>query len=753
MADSSESDIKKALIPKRVGGVSVSTMLYSLFKKISTVGIVYFVGYMHWSVAWFICPVVLLAIRDQWREEHELKRNIAKATAMSTEKEVILARVDDLPAWVFFPDVERSIPPRVGGVKVYERNISRNEIIMDLDIFYAGDCEITFSLAGVRGGIKDFQLHGMVRVVMKPLITVMPIVGGLQIFFLNNPTIEFNLVGIADVLDMPGLSDILRKIIIEQVASMMVLPNKFPIKLSDIVEAATLKIPEPEGVLRVHVVEAKHLMKKDISMLGKGKSDPYAVINVGAQEFKTKTINNTVDPKWDYWCEFTVLESNGQQMFIHLWDSDDLPKDDEPLGRATVEISNVVKQGQVDTWITLEQAKHGMVHLRMTWLKLTAAYSDLKAALMETQQLRVTTMSTAILTVFIDSAKHLPQIRAASKPDPYVVISVGKITRQTATHMRTCDPVWEQGFTFLSQNPESDTVVDQKTSSDLGVFSYNLSQFSTKGNLELESQPYGLLRGGPDTKLILAMKLRVLKYDNPVELMQNDGETVSEHAPLLRTESSLSTTSSKSSVASPNKKEITREPSIKSIGQNSVAESVAESEVIAEEPMQDTIIPAVNATPPDSPHAGLHLRTPSVTSNAGEAGLGRIRLTLRYSVQRQILVIVVLKVANLPLKDPSNIPDPYIKLYLLPERVKDSKRKTKVIKDNCNPVYDETFEYLMSQGELNTRQLEVTVVTQKRLFSSGSNIMGQVLIDLSQYDLTQPYTDWFDLQPEIPREY
>lgn len=53
----------------------------------------------------------------------------------------------------------------------------------------------------------------------------------------------------------------------------------------------------------MHVVEAKHLMKKDIGMLGKGKSDPYAVVTVGAQEFKTKTINNSVDPKWDFWCE------------------------------------------------------------------------------------------------------------------------------------------------------------------------------------------------------------------------------------------------------------------------------------------------------------------------------------------------------------------------------------------------------------------------------------------------------------------
>lgn len=51
----------------------------------------------------------------------------------------------------------------------------------------------------------NFQLHGMLRVVMKPLITNMPLVGGLQVFFLNNPDIDFDLLGIADVLDMPGL--------------------------------------------------------------------------------------------------------------------------------------------------------------------------------------------------------------------------------------------------------------------------------------------------------------------------------------------------------------------------------------------------------------------------------------------------------------------------------------------------------------------------------------------------------------------
>lgn len=90
-------------------------------------------------------------------------------------------------------------------------------------------------------------------------------------------------------------SDVLRRAIVEQVANMMVLPNKLPIKLSDEVPSHDLKMPEPEvfnenllfqaihliyiihysmiyifqGVLRIHVVEAKNLMKKDIGMLGK----------------------------------------------------------------------------------------------------------------------------------------------------------------------------------------------------------------------------------------------------------------------------------------------------------------------------------------------------------------------------------------------------------------------------------------------------------------------------------------------------
>jgi Ca2+-dependent lipid-binding protein len=80
-----------------------------------------------------------------------------------------------------------------------------NSLINFQPFSYGGDCDITFSVKGVKAGIKDFQVSGLVRVVMKPLLTQMPMIGGLQVFFLNNPEIDFNLVGIADVLDFPGL--------------------------------------------------------------------------------------------------------------------------------------------------------------------------------------------------------------------------------------------------------------------------------------------------------------------------------------------------------------------------------------------------------------------------------------------------------------------------------------------------------------------------------------------------------------------
>ncbi|XP_043276643.1 extended synaptotagmin-2 isoform X2 [Venturia canescens] len=792
--------------------MSMSSLGLSLAMKLAAVGIIWSWGYMNLSIGWLVAPVALAVWKSENTRNNELKRLTAQAAVMAKEKDLIMSRIDELPSWVYFPDFDRAewlnrilfkvwpgmnhfvrgifketiqpsivqalseyklkgfkferlvlgrIPPKVYGIKVYEKNTSRNEIILDCDILYAGDCDISFSFGNLKGGIRDFQLRGIIRVVMKPMLNVVPLVGGVQVFFLNNPSIDFNLVGAADVLDLPGFNQVLRKVIKEQVAAVMVLPNKLIIPLSEEVPAETLKMPEPEGILRIHVVQAKHLMKKDIGVLGKGKSDPYAVINVGAQEFRTKTIDNTVDPKWDYWCEFVVEESSGgyNKVVTQLFDRDNTGQDD-PLGRATIEVSRVKRKGMIDTWLTLEFAKHGMVQLRLTWLKLSKVAKDLEAALIETQQLRVTSMSTGCLILYVDSAKNLPCLRGSKQPDVFLEASVGSKTERTKTVLRSCDPIWEQGFTFLVGNPETASlnvkISDEKTGMNVGTMSYNLVSLLKKKDMEDMQQPYDLQSAGPDSKLVLSMSLRILKYEDPQPTSEadDDDHDINElNKNIERQESTVSSSISNSVPTTPLQKQPSKE-SVHSVSHSAVSTTVgvtAPSDSLSEEPVvEETMMPSMTAEAIGA-HPGLIHRHPSQTSSVGEAKLGRIQLTLRYSVPRQKLVVVVHKVSNLPLpqNDPFNIPDPYVKLYLLPDRHKETKRKTAVMKDNVNPTYDEQFEYVVSQGDLNTRVLEISVCTQKGWLSSGSNVMGQIYLNLSDLDITRATTSWYDLLPEM----
>ena len=96
------------------------------------------------------------------------------------------------------------IPPRITGIKVYEKNISRDEIIMDLDLVFASDCDIKFSIKKISAKIGDFSLRGLVRVVFKPLVSEIPLIGGIQVYFLSQPEIDFDLGGVANALDAPG---------------------------------------------------------------------------------------------------------------------------------------------------------------------------------------------------------------------------------------------------------------------------------------------------------------------------------------------------------------------------------------------------------------------------------------------------------------------------------------------------------------------------------------------------------------------
>ena len=65
----------------------------------------------------------------------------------------------------------------------------------------------------------------------------------------------------------------------------------------------TSVIALPSGVLNVNIVEAKGLENKDNVLLGQGKSDPYATLEITSDgetsTFKTYVISNNLHPVWN----------------------------------------------------------------------------------------------------------------------------------------------------------------------------------------------------------------------------------------------------------------------------------------------------------------------------------------------------------------------------------------------------------------------------------------------------------------------
>uniref|UniRef100_A0A8B9M2C1 Double C2 domain beta n=1 Tax=Accipiter nisus TaxID=211598 RepID=A0A8B9M2C1_9AVES len=88
---------------------------------------------------------------------------------------------------------------------------------------------------------------------------------------------------------------------------------------------------------------------------------------------------------------------------------------------------------------------------------------------------------------------------------------------------------------------------------------------------------------------------------------------------------------------------------------------------------------------------------------------GRILISLKYSSQKQALLVGIIRCAHLAAMDANGYSDPYVKTYLKPDEDKKSKHKTAVKKKTLNPEFNEEFCYEIKHGDLAKKTLEITV--------------------------------------------
>lgn len=109
------------------------------------------------------------------------------------------------------------------------------------------------------------------------------------------------------------------------------------------------------------------------------------------------------------------------------------------------------------------------------------------------------------------------------------------------------------------------------------------------------------------------------------------------------------------------------------------------------------------------------------------------------------LVVMVMHVKDLGQTSSGELPSPYVKLYLLPDPMKMTKRKTKITKNTSHPTYNEMLIYRIPLDQASQKVLQVTVWSYDGL--KENEFLGGVHIRLSEIDLSRESVGWHRLQP------
>nr|XP_023679631.1 extended synaptotagmin-3-like [Paramormyrops kingsleyae] len=811
---------------------------------------VYLTGYLGFSISWVLLCLLMWTLWGKNQRSKSARLDTAVGF-VEDEKSVIKRELKalNMPAWVSFPEVEKvewlnkillqawpffgmfmekflkekvqpSIqssnpalktftftkvhfgqkPLKITGVKAYTEEVDKREVVLDLNLSYVGDVDIDADVKKpITAGVKSLELHGMLRVVLQPLIGQSPLVGGITMFFIRRPTLEINWTGVTNFLDSPALNNMTESAILDVIASMMMLPNRMCIPLVDQVKVEQMRFPLPRGIARVHLVEAQDLVAMDSYMMGlmKGKSDPYAILKVGSTQKRSKTIKETLDPCWHEVYEFVIHEAPGQELEVELYD-EDTDKDDF-LGRFNLDFGEVKKLRVMDKWFPLEGVDHGKVHLNLQWMSLQ---TDPKL-LVET----LDGCSCAMLAVYVDSASNLPKnqsefshtekpgkhhketkvTRRNANPDSYVEVSVDKQSQKSKVAFASKDPVWEECFTFFVQSVTNQSlhvqVKQHEKKTLLGTFTLPLARLLTVSEMTLD-QRFLLERSGANSHLKMKASLRILKPEKPEPKSMSPPpgsqtqKTSEGHLQNTVSTPGVQSTPSTLPKASPSTLTNAHHGTLPSTSSNTLTNAHPDalpSAPLVNAPRKFQSEYAPHRTESASDTQSMHSSTASyrdlshlshshnilsdksmassrfdLTEPYPEAILnhqgdfGAIHLTVRYTALRKKLIVVVNACRSLfPCSDEGS--DTYVRIYLLPDQSWKHRMKTSVRKKTMNPVFNEKFEFSGPLESVKTRKLDVAVKNNSMFRKRERKDIGMVMIDLSDKDLTKGFTDWFEL--------
>lgn len=279
---------------------------------------------------------------------------------------------DNAPSWVRSIKMTRvsagTKPPRVTGVKVFAEDdvAGGDEVAVELELEWHSDAEVSITvhpvpkarpgflvnrlldaatgLVLVKASVERVSLAGRLRLSLRPLLSVAPVVGSVQLAFAEVPDFSFDLkLFNGNAAALPGLEGWLYGLITDSVLRRYTLPERLVVPL---IPEEQLAADTPRGVLEVEVIQAEAVPWMDLL----SPSDPYVRLFTRAgRQVTTQIIENCSRPRWNERFLLLVHHPEAQDLTAVLMDYDTFNQDDE-IGRVEVPVRELPQGVTVDRW-------------------------------------------------------------------------------------------------------------------------------------------------------------------------------------------------------------------------------------------------------------------------------------------------------------------------------------------------------------------------------------------------------------------
>ncbi|CAN8061437.1 unnamed protein product [Agarophyton chilense] len=420
----------------------------------------------------------------------------------------------------------------VEKVCVFEREFGEEgtAAVIEADIDYEGNPGVEITLGDFPLGVDYAKFKARVEILLRPLVSHIPLVGAGQIACINTPDFTFNLTGVAALGNHPWLQGLVHSVSETLLEDLAVLPNRIAFKMIPGLDYFSFTA-HPVGIMRFAALSGsgfpstdEHWFKQLIGV--SALPDVYLCMQHGCTKFQTDIVTSNANPIWENQIFDFVLASKSpsQELRITAYDSD--VGTDDFLGRGSIAIHELVRKGAVVLpLLEAPDNAHPKVKIAARWLRLSTYLRDIQKAIIaqRSESGRPKHCSHLLLTIDINEAHNLPPNKR-----PYVKVIVGEQIFSTSAAYdlemvySVENPEFERSFPILLRGPiDASTRIDYKVidmrSGDLMGSAYSSISEAVEGSPDGKAYRFALTNAHrPDATLEVKVKIWAIMDDPPL---------------------------------------------------------------------------------------------------------------------------------------------------------------------------------------------------------------------------------------------